>query len=172
MKRRKEGKKKFILDLEQAKPQNSVTNVHCWCSQHIPGLSSLRGEPKPFMKEIWMQRLVLSRHPFVWWLSRDFFTVSDQISFVLATGTWFVVTAEVQEPIPGRLRTFLLPVSAAQGWFVDCWLQKPLCWRCVVTEIIPQNREMPPAQTCPAAEFSCDFPYQLVHWIFTSGGLQ
>lgn len=24
------------------------------------------GEPKPFMKEIWMQRLVLSRHPFVW----------------------------------------------------------------------------------------------------------
>lgn len=38
----KRGKKKFLLDLEQAKPQNSVTNVHCWCSQHIPGLSSLR----------------------------------------------------------------------------------------------------------------------------------
>lgn len=40
--KKKRGKKKFLLDLEQAKPQNSVTNVHCWCSQHVPGLSSLR----------------------------------------------------------------------------------------------------------------------------------
>lgn len=39
------------------------------------------GEPKPFMKEIWMQKLVLSRHPFLWWLFRDILLF--QTSFVL-----------------------------------------------------------------------------------------
>jgi len=55
------------------------------------------------------------------------FTVSDQITFGLATGTQFLVTTEMPETIPGSLRMLLLNrvdgflVSAPQGWVVGFW---------------------------------------------------
>lgn len=63
---------------------------------------------KPFMKGVWMHKLVLSRHPFVWGLSRGFLAFQTRLIFLLATETSFIVTAETHETIPDSLRTLFL----------------------------------------------------------------
>lgn len=66
---------------------------------------------KPFMKGVWMHKLVLSRHPFVWGLSRGFLAFQTRLIFLLATETSFIVTAETHETIPDSLRTLLFEQS-------------------------------------------------------------
>lgn len=63
---------------------------------------------KPFMKGVQMHKLVLSRRPFVWWLSRGFLAFQTRLIFLLATETSFIVTAETHETIPDSLRTLFL----------------------------------------------------------------